>query len=226
MAYSERDIEEDLKKVEEIKARWTEEEIKAKEKQDLLEMLVCILFQKFFGKACTIFRSSEYDELINKVTHVLVDRETEEVVCFYVEVGEVKGPRFEGCLKEVIKRNLEGGARLKYGLKLEEGRIIKGPLKNVPIFYLALTEETLINVIKAIENGRIKADEKSEEEERVLCFFLAIIYNQIRLLESLGSRPPLFFSKRVFGFLVAAGYRVMERLLGQLGEAFKKKGFC
>jgi hypothetical protein len=224
MIYSEEDIEEDKKKVEEVKAKWTEEEIKAKKKQDLLEKLIILIFQKFFGKVCVILRSTEYDELINRVSHVLIDRETEEVVCFYVEVGEIEGPRFEDRLKEVIERNLKGGARLKYGLKLERGRIIKGPMENTPIFYLALPEKILREVITTLY-GEIRTDEKSEYEEGVFSLFLALIENQIRLHSSVGFRPGLFFSQRVHSWLLAAGIRKTEKLLKQLCEAFKKEGF-
>lgn len=229
MVYSKEEIEDDKKKIEELKAKWSESEIKVRKNQDLLRKLVILLFHKFFGETYVVLGASEYDELVNQVSVMLIagkGASEGETVFFYVEVIKDKG-EIEERMNHFLQRNLKGGVKLKYGCKLVfekdgERKLVKSPLENVPIFYLALPERILYTAIKKYGSS---LEERSEYEEYIFGLLLFLIEHQIMILSRAGSKPELWLSQMVHGWLLSKGMRRVERVLKQFSEGFRNNGF-
>ncbi|MFH0987728.1 MAG: hypothetical protein V1841_02460 [Patescibacteria group bacterium] len=112
------------------------------------EMLATSILHKNLGKDFIVVRTSEYDDARYKVDNVILDRKTGNVVCAFDEIGATTGERFEEKKNKVLERNWQrGGADLKYGISFEEKagkmELKKGSVYQIPLFYLALSEEEI-----------------------------------------------------------------------------------
>lgn len=185
--YSEEILAKDLGKIRNIRERiLIEEEGKSKEnkegkekKGERLEKLKTITFNKFLGESAICVRSSEYDDIINGVDNILVDRQTGKIICAFDEVCDINREIFQKKKEKILEKNREGGAKLKYCPKIENGKISFGRVENIPIFYIALSEEILNEAEKQISHF---LKETSDWEEKLFSYFWNSLYNQAQLL--------------------------------------------
>ncbi len=161
--YSERSIESDNNWVKDLKGVW-ERAAKSSSRWswvpnkeggpkdmpigDIFEMLATATFSEFLGENFITLRTTEYDDIRNKVDNLIVERKTGNVVCAFDEVGDSNGKRFEEKRSKVLERNWQrGGADLKYGLSYEQqdgqAKLKKGAIYQIPLFYLSLSEEEI-----------------------------------------------------------------------------------
>jgi hypothetical protein len=161
--YSERSIESDNNWVKDLKSVW-ERAAKSSSRWswvpnkeggpkdipigDVFEMLATAIFSEFLGENFITLRTTEYDDIRNKVDNLIVERKTGNVVCAFDEVGDSNGKRFEEKRSKVLERNWQrGGADLKYGLSYEQQdgqtKLKKGAIYQIPLFYLSLSEEEI-----------------------------------------------------------------------------------
>ncbi|OGI67818.1 hypothetical protein A2738_03430 [Candidatus Nomurabacteria bacterium RIFCSPHIGHO2_01_FULL_42_15] len=168
----------------------------------LLEMLKTSIMHKKMGKQFIVVRSSRYDDGINKVDNVIVDRNTGLTVCAFDEVS----PRsmtddkvMENKIMEVSGRNsgfmaksegfgspieikLEQGVRLKHGISFKDGKISCKEINHLPIFWLAVDQKMLDKAIRQFKNEATS----SENENDLFLYFLLIILIQIREIKTKG----------------------------------------
>lgn len=187
--YSSIEIQRDRKAVRTLEKEWygnlPEEKIKKeKEKRggERLKMLKTIIFHKFIGKDFLVVRTSSYDDIQNKVDNLIVDKKTGDPVCAYDELLG-KGShdkRFETKRTHALEINIQRGAKIKYGITLKEGKIVKTPLKGVPIFHLTWPSQKLKEAIEMIDSS---LEEKTPYEQKIFHYFTNLMKYQVDLLK-------------------------------------------
>ena len=158
-----------------------------------LEIIKTILFNKFLGEKFIIVRSSFYDDFLNGVDNIVIEKETGNLVCMFDEA--TKNTRSSKKHKKVMKINRKGGARLKYGLELrkdnETNKLSFNPIavNNIPIFALLLKTEDVLKLEKEIISHPI--DEISDYENKMFRYLIASVIPQMQLLEGEDLKPEL-----------------------------------
>jgi len=166
--YSQHSIESDRLWIKDLKERWKraaisesrwswafpkERALKEVTIGDTWEMLTTSILHKNLGKDFIVVRTSEYDDARYKVDNIILDRKTGNIICAFDEIGAADGELFEKKKNNVLQRNWQrGGADLKYGIFMEkdgnEMKLKKGPIYQIPLFYLARNEEQIKDVLK------------------------------------------------------------------------------
>ena len=186
--YPKEEILDDKIRLKRIEKKWqegNEPTEKIDKEGEQLEILKTALFNKFLGKKALIVRTSLYDDVINHVDNLMIDKETGKTLCAFDEVGTNIGPIFTEKMVKVLKINTEErGVKLKYGLKLEkeinnENKIKLGGRDNLPIFYLALPS---LQIKEAIKNAEPSLEKFSDYEKKVFEYFYFSIISQVKAL--------------------------------------------
>lgn len=165
------DSDKDLKFVDDLENNWAREQYKsvaqwreAKEKNPstITEMTVTLLLHHLLGKRFIVARAAAYDDYKNHVDNVIIDKETGAVVCGFDEVLGHEGDDGGEKKKDKINKILDhGGASLKYGATIEDGKIKTKELRNIPTFFLSLSKEELNALLVDLKNSNeISAKEK------------------------------------------------------------------
>lgn len=176
-----------------------------------LEMLSHSIFIKNLGEKFVVVRASFHDDRKNKVDTLLLDRQTGNLVCAFDEIGDISGVDYERKLSKVQTKNIhEGGASLKYGIKLETngGKIIPSPAENIPLFYIALPSEF---IKKGMEEFLPDMENQSDFERKLFGYFVATIAAQIEGLELYDRRLDPALKQKL-----AAFKQVMEPLKSKI----------
>lgn len=203
---SEREIKRDISYVDEMWEKFNPglskqeaKEIKSKSKGEQLELLKTVMFDKFLGSDFIVARSSSYDDIANKVDNVILEKSTGSIVCALDEVGLSSGERYDKKRMEVLQRNVvNGGAKLKYGLKIEKGKVLpEASLKSLPIFYISLPGDLIEETINKLDSNPSK---QTQHEKNVFSFFAASLWKQIILLEAMRNNINPDLLKRVSHF--------------------------
>jgi hypothetical protein len=191
------DVEKDKERVRE----WTErfhgnvsgQEIKEQRLAtdgEQLEMLIHAIMHKNLGSRFIVARSSQHDDIHNKVDTVLFDRETGNPICAFDEVGDTKGRVFEDKQTAVRDRNVsKGGVTMKYGLTVkgagDEKKIVPGAVHNIPIFYVALPQDRIQKGLKEFNPSPL---EQSDFEKKLFEYLVLTMSSQIGALELYSGR--------------------------------------
>ncbi len=185
--YSPSEIERDKRALEELERKWKQEGKEASERSygKRCERLVMAIFHKFLGDRFYVCHASRYDDEKHTYTKygvdtILFDKKTGNPICAFNEVADMSGERYKRKKEEILEMNLRGGAMLKYGLEVIPGKekptIKPAKLKELPVFYLALSPEAL----KRGEEEFIPSlEESSEYERKLLAYFIESIRAQI-----------------------------------------------
>ena len=135
-----------------------------KNASNLTEMALTVLLQKYLGDDFIIARSSEYDDYNNGVDQVIIYKPTGEVVCGFDEVIGKDGNDGSEKKKEKLEHIMaKGGARIKYGAKLENGQLIRAEIKNIPAFFMGINKIELGRLLESLKNNPEKNDEVEKE---------------------------------------------------------------
>lgn len=127
---------------------------KARGASGQMEKAVTGVFYKVLGSEYVVVRSSTFDDYFNGLDNVIVNKKTGDVVCAFDEVhGERGQERHDQKLEKVKKIARKGGAALKYGLSFEAGRPVRKSLANIPVFYLALSNQELRGLLDQMSYG-------------------------------------------------------------------------
>lgn len=147
-----------------------------KNASNLTEMALTVLLQKYLGADFIIARSSEYDDYNNGVDQVIIYKPTGEVVCGFDEVigknGNDGGEKKKEKLENIMAR---GGARIKYGAKLENGHLVRAEIKNVPAFFIGINK---IELGRLLESLKSNPEKNGEVEKEIFSKLLASLENQ------------------------------------------------
>lgn len=215
--YSEQIVNNDLEFIKEKKQEFAErgfDESKRK-KAELCELYVTALFNKHFSEKLITVRTSEYDDILNHVDTLIVDRATGQVVSAFDEVSTIKGDSYQKKREMIEKRNIgreiltssynnikTGGVKIKYGLTLtknENGqeRIKLAQNRHVPIFYIAIPTESLSRAVSEFNPSK---DSTSEYERNMLQYILESIMSQSKELKSKEEKLHPDLKKSLFRF--------------------------
>ncbi len=178
-----------------------------KNPSNLTEMALTVLLQKQLGDDFIVARSSKYDDYNNGVDQVIVYRPTGEVVCGFDEVIGRDGNDGSEKKKEKLERIMaKGGAYIKYGAKLEDGKLVRGEIKNVPAFFMGINKSDLRELLDSLKNN---PEKNSEAEEKIFLKLLESLESQAsgqNLDDSLKEKTALMLEK----FRRAAGAKEMN----------------
>lgn len=169
--YTKDEVERDKREIERLEKKFKEEpgvnaeDLEIGEKR---ELLADAILHKFLKKDFIVARTSRYDDLKNHIDHLIIDRKTGETICAFDEGGPTK---------EALDVNMEGGAKIKYGLNSTKGKVSRARLEKIPIFSLALGRESIKEAAKELnpDPNRI-----SEMEKKLFEFYLDQIKKQIK----------------------------------------------
>lgn len=143
--------------------QWKKE--KKENKNYQLELLVTALLHKILNDRYFVVRTSEYDDYHNGIDNLIIDKESGVVVCAFDEVHEGgTGQRTEVKQEKIAKIARKGGAEIRFGLSFENGTLKRASLENLPVFYLGLTTNELIDLTQEMSydfNGEISDQERN-----------------------------------------------------------------
>lgn len=166
----------------------------------VFEMLKTAIMHKRMGSRYIVVRASLYDDIKNGVDNVIVEKATGYTVCALDELSSRGGrdPELVKKAGEILQKNWgvnvlneqrfgakqevtgEQGAKLKYGISLENGRMRSAEVRHLPIFLLNLDREQLDEGINRFNLG----EEPSLYEKELFDMFLAKISGQIKQMKS------------------------------------------
>lgn len=162
------DLESDQKFVVDLENNWAREQHKTVEEwryskdknpATITEMAVTASLHRLLKERFIVARASVYDDYRYGIDNVLIDKETGAVVCGLDEVLGHEGDDGAAKKEEKIKKILaKGGASLKYGATIKEGKLERQSLKNIPTFYLSLSKEELDNLLKDLKDNNEATD--------------------------------------------------------------------
>jgi hypothetical protein len=153
---------------------------KEKNPASLTEMALTLSLQRLLPERFMVVRSARYDDY-NGVDQLIIDRANGSVVCGIDEVIDREGNTGPSKKEEKIrKKMLNGGAKVKYGVRVEGGSLQLGNLKNVPAFYLSLSPSEL-----AILCQDLSQDEATPTERELFSRLRSSLSQQIKSYESL-----------------------------------------
>ncbi len=142
----------------------------------LTEMALTVLLHKFLKEYFIVARASDYDDYNHGVDQVLIYKSTGEVLCGFDEVLGNRGD--DGGLKKSSKLEsimAKGGARIKYGAKMQDGKLVRAEIKNIPAFYMSLSKGELRELLESLKNNPAS---KNAVEEKIFLKLLSSLESQ------------------------------------------------
>lgn len=191
--YPTNEIERDKKKIKKLEEKWyknlSKEEIEKERLRQIgeqLEILKTAILYKNLHKEFIVVRASVYDDIKNGVDNLILEKETGNLICVLDEVSGITRPRIEEKKRKILNRNRKGGGKLKYGIKLEKGKIVLGEIKNIPIFYFALPQEYIKEGVKELIPS---FEKRSEWERNIFNWFFSSLTSQLKYLKLESNLP-------------------------------------
>ena len=190
---------------EEITKKYIEN--KNKDTNALVERAITGVLHNILKSEFLVMRSCVYDDYFNGFDNVIVNKETGDVICAFDEVHDEEDKRYQAKKLEKIKKiSQRGGATLKYGVTFKkdestgEKKLIKKTIKNIPVFYLSLSNSELNGLLSGMN---FDIDGKASREElAVFDKLLLSLDEQAKILEKekipFGVRENLTKSKNLF----------------------------
>lgn len=125
---------------------------KKKETSNEIEIILTILIQKTLGPEYIVLRASPYDDYMNGVDTVIVNKNTGEVIAAFDELhNDELGKRAKEKEDKILKKMKKGGAKLDYGFSFDQGKMVKKSFKNLPIFYLGLSTAEMKQALNVMD---------------------------------------------------------------------------
>jgi hypothetical protein len=171
-------------------AHWRE--AKEKDKNTKLEMLVTLIFRKVLGGDYIVMRASAYDDYVNGVDNIIVNKKTGQIICAFDDVHDRKeGDSIAAKNAKIIEkaklkkdkkgRTVSGGTNLKYAVTTtHDGKVIRASFSNIPIFYVAMIRQDLEEAFSKIDWSN--PDTTSAEEKTLFTKFASGILQQAEML--------------------------------------------
>lgn len=144
----------------------------AKEKNpaNVAEIATTLLFDKVLSDDFIIVRASAHDDYENGADQLIVDKRTGAVICGLDDViGHNGDDGGEKKKKKIDDKMKSGGAKIKYGVAMNDGRLERKSLRHIPIFYFSLSKSELNSLLEALASGSpdLAAAEKATYEKLV-----------------------------------------------------------
>lgn len=176
---------------ERILNKWREN--KARDKNGQMEMAMTLLLSEKLGQDFLVVRTAPFDDYKNGVDNLILDKVTGDIVGAFDEVHEAgTGDRIQKKKEKVKSVAKQGGAEIRYGLKLDGGKLSRASLQGVPVFYLGLLKDELLD----LEDGLDKKD--SAKTDKIFKKLLISLKEQQQELSTIKSSP--LFQSRLESF--------------------------
>ncbi|MDD4902213.1 MAG: hypothetical protein PHE24_03675 [Patescibacteria group bacterium] len=141
----------------------------------LMERSIAAACNKIVGGKFIIVLPAIYDDIVNGVDNMMVNKETGDVICAFDEIREYEGlhrgeaGHEEGTLRKVhsdefaeltrrekkeekiIRKAERGGAKIRYGFGKEGGKLVKKEITGVPLFYVSLAESETKRLLNGMD---------------------------------------------------------------------------
>ncbi len=135
---------------EEIVEHWRKE--KKQNKNGQMEMAVTGLLHKILKDDFLVVRAAAFDDYKNGVDNIILNKRTGEAICAFDEVHEGgAGERTHEKMDKIKKVAAKGGARVRYGIKLENGELKRAEMTTLPVFYLGLKSDELTELLAKMD---------------------------------------------------------------------------
>jgi len=148
---------------------------KEREKNGQMEMFVTTLFHKVLKDDFLIMRASTYDDYVNGIDTVMINKNTGDIICAFDEVHDHEGSgRADEKVEKIKKKAKKGGSTLSHGVVIEDEKLVRKEIKNLPVFFLSLSTKDLEDVLQNMNYGM----EISEKEIEIFNSFLSSLEDQ------------------------------------------------
>jgi hypothetical protein len=183
----------------EIVKNWRKEKIKNKNGQ--MEMAVTGLLHKILKDDFLVVRASAFDDYKNGVDNIILNKRTGEAICAFDEVHEGgAGERTGEKIDKIKKVAIKGGARVRYGIKLEGKNLKRAEMTTLPVFYLGLKSAELENLLGKMDFNPDGAVTNAEYE--VFAKLTASLKEQKQILDGTDVPPAVRNRLETFGYLL------------------------
>lgn len=162
------------------------------------EDLLFLMMNKVAGDRYITLKTSEYDDFRNGVDMVLVDTETDAVICtFDATVSDVKS-RIGHKMDRAKKRVDNGkGLYMKYAVSFRENQKMNlGEIQNIPPLFLDLPKQDLKHILHVMDFNI--DSELSSAEIKVVSDLLNKLDSQIDELDTRAAKNISYDSSREF----------------------------
>ncbi len=132
----------------------------------LAEAAMTALLDTVLGDEFLVVRAADYDDYANGIDQHIIRRDTGETVFAFDEVTDTShGNRAEGKYEKMLRKARSGGATIRYGVTLRDGKPTKQAMHHVPVFALPITKSELHRLLRDI------ADHPESPGEKALAVF-------------------------------------------------------
>jgi hypothetical protein len=124
----------------------------------LAESAMTILLHKALGEDYIVAKSSKYDDYVNGVDNVVLNKQTGKVVCAFDELVNIdtrddipSTQRYQKKIARAKKKLVaDGGMDVKYGVSRDtaSGEYLRSENKNVPAFCIAIDKHDLYALVR------------------------------------------------------------------------------
>ncbi len=165
---------------------------RSQSKSELAEMISTYIMSKFIGDDYIIARASTYDDY-RGVDNIIVNKKTGAVICAFDDLHEdiYNNDERDTALEEkkqwAIKMAERGGQKIKYGFGMDNGKIIKKQLTNVPKLFLRFSVADLDNAINSIDCSDLT--NKTEGESLIFNRIIEQLVSQVDELRTHSDNP-------------------------------------
>ena len=146
--YSKETLERDQEKVSEIETHF--ENSQSEKIGELLEAVKTLVFNKFwFDGRLVAIRTSKFDDYVNGVDQLILDRETFQPLAAVDTTLDWKSK-----LPKIINK-IQKGSSVKYGVGFSKDGVEKMNYTGLPIFIISLNGDEVLELAHEIEDGEL-----------------------------------------------------------------------
>ncbi len=149
-----------------------------KQKSFQMELAVTALLYKVLNDRYMVVRTSKFDDYVNGADNIIIDKQTGTVVCAFDEGHDYgDGKTTKKKISNVFDTAKNGGAKIHFGLAMEDGQLKRTQLKNLPAFFLGLDTEHLDDLISDMTSN--ESSELTKVEQQIFELLMQSIDKQI-----------------------------------------------
>lgn len=191
-----------------VESIYSQEQKERQETSELFEKTVVAFFHKILApRGFAVFRGSVFDDAENSADTVIVDMATGNVVCTLDEVLTHAAAALREKDVKSMEINRQGGACMKYGIKVEgdNRQVSLGAVEKIPLLILAFERKEMEQALTVLENNV----ELSAGEKEVAQRLLRSLYFQLETIAQ-GSDYPAHIQKKAKEFWRVLAEAVFE----------------
>jgi hypothetical protein len=124
------------------------------------EKIITAVMHKILSKDFLVLRTAEFDDYLNGVDNLIINKETGEVVGAFDEVYDSfhqedvdieENKKWE----KIVKKNKGNNNRVRYGVTFEnqenETKITRKPIDDLPVFFLSINKQDFTSLLNNLQ---------------------------------------------------------------------------